>query len=43
MKIQTYSYMFIFRSKCNCETFLKGKTPEVNMMDINFKRFGILY
>lgn len=37
-KIQTYSYMFIFRSKKSqiVETFLKGKSPEVNMMDINF-------
>lgn len=38
-KIQTYSYMFIFRSKKSqiVETFLKGKSPEVNMMDIDFE------
>lgn len=38
-KIQTYGYMFIFRSSRSqiVETYLKGKSPEVNMMDVEYE------
>lgn len=38
-KIQTYAYMFIFHSQKSqlVETFMKGKNPECNMLDVEYE------
>ena len=38
-KIQTYSYMFILESRKSqlVETYMKGKQPEVNIIDVEFE------